>query len=398
MRTKRSKVVWCAGALVALLVSAPALAKDAKKKEKDEGPEHKAGMMEEGSKDPAQTETLDEDGAFVPGKKKKQQPGATAGAEAEGGAAAGSEGEAGTEGEKKPAPEPEKKPVKARKTIGLFAEALIGFGEAPEPLPNNATTGSSTSYAFLLGGHFDVTPALRLMLRVPWTTGSIQSNNGKKTTNALGAPEIAARYRISDPGDTEWAVRLGIGIPIAQGNSDPTATADTGPWEQGRLQRVADAANGWHDPELYAPKRLPISPALLLTHRMDKLRLNGELKAVMMPALGGSIHTPNTGGMGSDGKTVLNGFAFTALLGGTASYEVLSHGYLALAAWATYTPSPTIEYTSSATSPSPFQFVLEPKLLAQFGRVVPSVGFIAPIGGQLGGLINGVRAHVDVIF
>lgn len=398
MRTKRSTVVWCAGALVALLVSAPAHAKDAKKKDtKEAAPEKKGGMMEEGGKDPSQTETLDEDGAFIPGKKKKPARAAAGEGGDSGEAGAASEGEAAEgDGEKKAEPEPEKKPAKApRKTIGIFAEGLIGFGEAPEPGPANRSTGSSTSFGFMLGGHYDLAPELRVMLRVPWTTGSIQSSGGtSKSTNALGVPELALRYRLSQPGDTEWAVRLGVGIPVAQGNSDWTNPANAGPWEQGRLQRVADAANGWHDPELYAPKRLPVSPALLLTHRMDKLRLNAELKAVLMPGLGGSIHAPAQ----TPGTVSLNGFAVTALIGGTASYEVVSHGYLALSAWATYAISPTIDYTSDATSPSPFQFVLEPKILAQFGRVVPSVGFIAPVGGQLGGNIYGVRAHVDVIF
>jgi hypothetical protein len=41
---------------------------------------------------------------------------------------------------------------------------------------------------------------------------------------------------------------------------------------------------------------------------------------------------------------------------------------------------------------------MEPRVLAQFGKVVPSVGFLIPLGGQLGGNIYGLRLHVDVVF
>jgi hypothetical protein len=411
MSAKRSMIRWSVGALGALAtlaVATAAVAKDDKKKkdEKAAAPEPKGGLMEEGGKDPAQTETMDEDGQFIPGRKKK-----AAAARHAGGGAEGEEGEAesshegGDERAEAKAPEPEKekeKPVKARKTVGILAEALIGFGKAPVPGPLNTTaggdgtTGPATTYGFLLGGHYDVTTDFRLMLRVPWTTGTIQVLGKDHATNALGAPELAGRYRLTDPGNTEWAVRLAVGVPIAQGNPDFTDVQDATGLEQGRLQRVADAAAGWHDPELYAPKRLPISPALLVSHRDGKLRLSGELKAVAMPKISGQIKSAAAGASG--GNFTMSSFAFTALLGGTVSYEVLEHKHLALAAWATYTASPAIDYSSTASSPSPFQLVLEPKILAQFGRVVPSVGFLIPAGGQLGGQIFGLRIHVDVVF
>src|SRR5581483_6562838 len=148
----------------------------------------------------------------------------------------------------------------------------------------------------------------------------------------LGNPELAARLRLTQPGNTELAVRLGIGVPIAQGNTDFAGSAqDAGGKAQNSLQRVADASNGWHDQELYAMKRLPITPALLLTHRADRLRINGELKASVMPKIGGSINPT-----GASGPLSLPGVATYVLLGGSASYEVFTHAHLALAAWARY--------------------------------------------------------------
>ena len=67
------------------------------------------------------------------------------------------------------------------------------------------------------------------MLRVPWSTGTIDG----QSTNALGNPELLARLRLTEAGDTEWAVRLGVGVPIAQGTLDPSAVRDPGGLYQG---------------------------------------------------------------------------------------------------------------------------------------------------------------------
>lgn len=389
MSVKRSSFRAIAVALAAVAVAGTAPAKPAKKK--DAGPEKSGGMMEEGKKDPAETETMEEDGAFVPGKNKKKQSASDE-------IGASTEGEAGAEA----APEKpkEKAPPVARKTVGVFVEGLLGVGSAPLPGPpnpdtNDLTTGKATAFAIQVGGHYDLTPAFRLMVRVPWSIGTVRSGGRDASTNALGDPEVAARYRLTQPGDVEWAVRLGVGIPIAQGNTDYILSQDATGRAQNLLLRVSDAASGWHDQELYVLKRIPITPALLFTWRADKLRVNGEFKVSVMPKIGGTItSTPGVGG----GTLSLPGLATYELLGGSASYEVLTHGFVALAAWARFGVPEQVKYDSSAVNPSPFQLVVEPKILAQFGHVVPALGFVLPIGGQLGGNVWGLRLHIDAIF
>ena len=379
MTVKRSTFKALAVAIAALAVAGTSPAKGAKKK--DAGPEKSGGMMEEGGKDPAETEAAtDDEGAFVPGKEKKEKK---------------AQEQAELAEAEKPK-SPKEAPV-PRKTIGVFAEGLLGLGSAPVPgAPNvdtdDTTTGKSTSFGFLVGGHYDLTPAFRLMVRVPWTIGTVISNHRDSSINAFGDPELAARLRLSAPGETEWAVRLAVGVPIAQGSTDIGSSKDAGGRAQGMLQRVADAADGWHDQELYTLKRLPITPALLFTHRADKFRVNGELKTSVMPKIGGSITSPPTGTLS------LPGVAVNVLLGGSASYEVFTHAHIALAAWARYGIIEQVNYDAAAVNPTRFQFVAEPKLLAQLGHVVPSLGFVIPIGGQLGGDIWGLRLHVDVIF
>jgi hypothetical protein len=399
MIAKRSLVARCVVALTTLALVSSAAPKNDKKK----GGDDKSGSsMEEGGKDPAQTETFEE-GQFVPGKKttKKPEPCAEGDEDCEAKAAEAESKENEKEKEKEPEPA---KPMKVRKTVGLFAEAIIGFGKAPEPGPGSRTTsfgndgidhGSSTSFGFMVGGHVDVTNPLRLMLRVPLSTGTIKNFNGKDQNEvALGVPEIAGRLRLGDPGETEWAVKLGIGIPIAQGNPDVTNTADARGWEQARLQRNVNAANGWHDPELYAMKRMPVSLSLGVVHRETHLRLNGEAKAVFLPQIGGTVHQPDAS---VGGTYEYNGLGVWALLGGSASYEFVKHFYGALAAWVAYEIARDYEW-NGGNPPTPIQFVMEPRILAQFGKVIPSVGFLIPIGGQLGGNMYGLRLHVDVVF
>jgi hypothetical protein len=184
---------------------------------------------------------------------------------------------------------------------------------------------------------------------------------------------------------------------VAQGQPDVTNVTDRAASEQAGVQRVADAANGWHDPELYAPKRLPLSASLLYTYRTGAFRLGADLKAVVLPSIGSKIATPNFAPSGT-GTFESNTLGLIGILGATASYEVIKRGYLALSTWVVYRAIEPIEYTSNAASPTPFQFVLEPKILAQFGHVVPSIGYVLPLGGQLGGQITGLRLHVDVVF
>jgi hypothetical protein len=391
--SSKTTVTRTLAAIAVLLLANGAFAKDTKKKAAESSDDKKGGMMEDSGKDPAETETAgDDEGQFVPGKKKKAQQG-----DAEEG-----EGEESAESEvikkaqpKQPdeaPPPPPPKHITARKTVGFYAEALFGFGKTPIPGPQNPTSSSLTSVGLQVGAHLDVTTALRLQLRVPYTLTSFQDSS----VNELGTPEIAGRLRLTAPGTTEWAVRLGIGIPVAQG-TDVTNIQDANGVAQQIGQYAASAANGYHDPELYMTKRLPISPSLLYTHRMESLRLNGELKAVIAPNVGGSITDATETGAGT-GTFKMNGVAVDALLGFSASYEFVKHFFGALAVWGEYQISREVVYSSGATGPSNFQFAIEPKLLAQFGPIVPSVGFVLPIGGELGGNIVGLRLHVDAVF
>ncbi len=291
---------WVAACTV-FAVASTSLAKGKRKQSEDTGSERNAGMMEAGEKDPAETETTADEGQFVPGRDKPPAKGSSADTGDDADANDTNNDASGANPKPKNEPKAEQAPRPFRKTFAIFVEGLLGFGSAPVPGPastvtGDTTTGSSSSYAFLAGAFDDLSSTFRVSLRVPWTIGTTKDPTGQNSSvNALGNVELAGTYRLTDPGNTEWAVRLGIGIPTAQGNPDATDLPDASGWTKGRLQTIADAANGWHDQELYATKRLPITPALTFRHRADRLRVGAEVKAAIMPKIGeASMHRAPT--------------------------------------------------------------------------------------------------------
>jgi hypothetical protein len=122
--------------------------------------------------------------------------------------------------------------------------------------------------------------------------------------------------------------------------------------------------------------------------------LGGDAKIVLAPKIYGELKEANADG----GTYTLNGLAVIGVLGGDAAYEVLSHAFVGMRAWLAWNAIRPYDFESDATEPSPFQFVLEPRLFAHFGIVTPSAGFLIPIGGELGGNMNAFRIHVSLDF
>ncbi|HEY4157327.1 MAG TPA: hypothetical protein VGM29_04485, partial [Polyangiaceae bacterium] len=161
-------------------------------------------------------------------------------------------------------------PVRPRDKLVLFADILIGFGQAPVPGPTLTTlsygyTGKTTAFTFMAGGRYDFSPTVSAGLRIPWTFGSerLLYGSGSGTSvrsQAFGAPELTGEYRVEIQPRLQMPLMIGIGIPIAQGDVSPySADANAASRNaQRRLQYMADAASGYRDEELFDPKRLPI--------------------------------------------------------------------------------------------------------------------------------------------
>lgn len=354
---------------------ADAKADDAKDAEGDK----KGGMMDAGP-DPAETERWDESGEFSP------------------------KGATGNKAKKKDAKEDDEEEAEEALTVkptkGVFGEVLIGWGGARIPGPAMPLQEGNV-YAFQLGGHWDFSTKVRAMLRIPISTARLEDQPNPGETNnsvALGNPELLGRFLLHEPRRLQWALRVGIGMPLAQGTADVTGeVTDRSGYLRGHVQNFAATAGGFHDRELYVTGRIPVTPALLLTYRRSALSLEGEAKVMVAPKISGDIEEPNdpTGA----GTYEMNPVALTALLGGGLDYEFFKPLSAGLRLWTVWDAIREVDFEGTADGPSPFGLFVEPRFLARFGAITPSLGLVVPVAAEkVAGEILALRIRVDAEF
>jgi hypothetical protein len=219
---------------------------------------------------------------------------------------------------------------------------------------------------------------------------------------AFGSPEIFGELR--HPLSELWSLPIlfGLGVPIAQGEPDPSETGDITASTKNYTGLLIDAAGGWRDSELYAPKRLPVIVGVGVRHERRALEFHASTKLVAGVNLGTEISNPKVYGMDPTGqlgevKAKAVSLRDVTLVG--IKYDLSQKFWIGADAWMVYTPIEPVQYESSATPPSKLQFVGEPRIGAAFGKLRPSLGFIYPIGGRLAdSSIFGIRAHIDYVF
>jgi hypothetical protein len=371
-------------ALVSMLVSAPVFAaeddnggKDKKGKEKKKKGEEKTGPSMDSGEDPVSSEKSD-DGPFKPKSDKPVINKETGKAE----------------------PPPKARP---RDPIVVYLEPLIGFGQGFSP-SNSASAQEgmpdSTVITIEAGGTYDFSPKMSLGLRLAWSTASIDPKDGGESfsSTAFAAPELMFEYRHALSALTSLPILVGLGIPVAQGTLDPSEIY-TVKQRQGMVNSLADASHGFRDGELYQPKRLPLILGAGLRHGRGALDLHAATKFVFGFNIGGAVKdenffTPNIGTIKANAVAIRN----VTLAG--IMYEFLEKPALAagLDAWFSYRAIDPVEFESAAdaTPPSSFQFVVEPKLGARFGKLSAGAGFLLPVGGPLGDSgMKGVRLNAS---
>jgi hypothetical protein len=364
-------------AIILAIFSGHALAKG---KKGDDDAKTGAGMMD--SNDPAEKETSD-DGPFAPKHKTEET-------------------------QEKEQEHAERAPVvkpRTRDKIGVFANVVIGFGKPPEPGPNSDNNGDltnkGTSFTFMVGGHYDVSPQFTLGLRVPWTTASERQIDGSDASaQALGAPELMGEYRVALSPRTYLPVDFGLGVPIAQGNYD--AVNGEAQFRQTIVNDFADAASGYRDGELFGPKRLPLILGIGIDYENNGLGLRAATKFVAGVKVGGALD------YGTDpqvlaGTYQLKSVSFRNVTSAGVAYQFLDKPALSLGldSWIATNAVNDVEFTSTAgaTGPTRVQVVFEPRLGARFGKISPSHGYIFPIGGRLAdNHTSGLELHCDVAF
>ena len=292
----------------------------------------------------------------------------------------------------------ETKKRRERAKFGLFADVLVGFGAAPLPGTGaDKTTVKTTSGTFMAGGYYDLSPEFTLGARVPWTVGTQrQPDGGNATVTALGALELMGEYRVALSRFTLLPISFGLGVPTAQGNYD---YLDENGVQRMALNAMADAASGYRDGELFGPHRLPLVVGVGVDYQRKALSLRAATKLVAGIKVGGELaHVDDT-----YSTYELKTLALRSVTSGGISYEFLPRPRVfgALDGWLAYNAINAVEFTSKmgATPPTRFQFVLEPRIGAHFGKVSPSVGYIFPIGGRLADAgTSGLELRCDFAF
>jgi len=306
-----------------------------------------------------------------------------------------------------PAPEPKHaRADKGRKRDKLqaYGQILIGFGRAPQNTPDYSPGNKATALGFQVGGRYDFTPAFSAGLRVPLTTATVKQSNGTNlSATAFGAPELMGEYRLSLGRLTSIPIAFGVGIPVAQGSADTITGTDRDAQSKGYVNQLADATSGWRDSELFQPKHLPIVLGAGIHHDRHDFELHGDVKLVLLPALSTTVETPNSSDMANPGTFKINPFAMREVTTLGGSYNFLSSPlvYAGLDLAIIWTPIQSFVFnaTPAPATPTTVQTVVEPRVGARFGAISPSIGYIAPLGGRLGGADDGgVRLRVDALF
>lgn len=316
-----------------------------------------------------------------------------------------------TDGDAEAPPEPQEKkaPDKGRKRdkIQAFGQIIVGFGRAPTNRYDYAPGDKGTTLGFLVGGRYDATKELSVGLRIPITTATVQTNGKNLSSVVFGAPELLGEYRLSLGRLTSLPIAFGVGIPVAQGNPDYLTGTDTTGHQHTYVQMLADATSGWRDSELFQPKHLPIVVGAGIHHEPHDWEAHADAKFVLLPALSTKVAVPANvmAPTAYPGNYKLNGFALREVTTLGASYNFLEQPmlmYAGLDLAVIWTPLQTFVFENDngdSGRPTTVQAVLEPRVGARFGRLSPSVSYIAPIGGRLGDAdVGGVRLRVDAFF
>jgi len=366
-----------AALLVALTFTVQATAQGAKKKQKEP-----AGPSLAEGQDPVDEETSD-DGRFAP---------------------------KGATGKLKPKKKAKKEaPIEEipRKKINVFADILAVWGTPPDPdaQPIYDKEESVTGFGLVLGGTYDISPDTSLGIRIPFSRATFENADRlydihfDGASNALGNPDLIGQYRIKlDPGEFV-PIDFGVGLPLAQGDPDPTST-DHPAAAKAMVNRTMDAGTGWHDSELYYVGRVPVKVGAGYLLQRVTWNLHGGTKFVAAPKIRGAL--ASEGDLPVDNAANVQEYKYNPVAVRNitevgAGWNPWAGLWIGLDAWLGIDIIDEIERISEATPPSAFNWVLEPGLGYDFEFLKVNLSYIKPIGGRLED-IQGARLTAEMGF
>ncbi len=248
-------------------------------------------------------------------------------------------------------------------------ESRFGTGTAPYP---TTAFPEVSGYALLLDLNAQValTAQLELGARLPLVLARIEQPAGALYAEAAwGNPELNATFQraLLARGELRLrgATRLAVGAPLASDDSRASQL-------EGRALVLANAFEGFGEPELYTPGVLPVTPAGLLQLDYRRWQLTASLKLPFLLRV-------SDANLPADSRTQRLGFEPVMELGG--SVRLLR--WLALGA----APRMSVRAVSVVEDGAPpLQLLAIGRLEFRLGEALRLTAlFQAPVGGALGG-------------
>lgn len=257
-----------------------------------------------------------------------------------------------------------------------------GHARSPFPAPLSGQA-SGWLYSLMPYGHYDVSPSLRLGVRVPMVVANVTRPAGSIVEEvAWGNAELSLWWGQRLTAEIAWSLGLAAGAP-AKGSAIPTDEMFAN-----KALALGSALAGWGQPELYAPGRVPLTPAGRVDVRRGIWQAGAELKLPLLVRAG-------SGGATRAVAVEPIGVATVATAHASASpWEWLS---ITVSGWVTW--HPVWAARASTASLSRIQVVVQPRLMFRVaGRGFVALDSAVPLGAELGGAVYGLGLQGGMAF
>jgi hypothetical protein len=173
---------------------------------------------------------------------------------------------------------------------GVSARMRVGTATAPfyvDGLPE-ARAEFTQARTFVLAAFVDL-GRYSVGGRLPAAPSTVRQPAGSYADEkSVGNPELFAEAEPWRRGRLTVAMRLGVGIPVADHGAPDTLV-------KSRALAISDAIDGWLDRELYVPGVLPITGSLWVRAATPRWRIAARLKAPALLRLNDASLPPGAG-------------------------------------------------------------------------------------------------------
>jgi len=243
---------------------------------------------------------------------------------------------------------------------------VMGYGK----LGSGEATTEFASMSFVAAGMYrfgNFAPGVRLPVTVASEKPELEPSHNE---TVIGNVELSGAYFLHPMKHVELPFELAVTLPTGMG--DP---AGHGTSEQYFLaEETAAASRGYEDNALFMPRHLGVIPKIGIDYEDGTLAFGVYQKLELLVKAGAhSSETVEAKELAAASVTQLNG-----------AYSFIPRKLWAGArAWAFYDIREPYEARLATSHPSKLQTVAEPIVGGRIGDLVPTAGFMIPLGGRL---------------